>query len=770
MKQRIIGIRELAEFVGRSGSITNQFTLASRALEGTQLHQKYQSMQQGDYHKEVVILTTLNLYDYEITLQGRIDGMYIDTNSVHLEELKSTYVPLEEIEDPVSSAHYNQLMIYGYLYCLNYDLLEIDLHLVYIHVTSNEIKKLNYHYTINELKEIFMKIFDVYYKFLKYEEENTQLTLASIDQLEFPYENKREGQSKMMNAVYYTIKQKNKLFIQASTGLGKTLGVLYPSLKALKANYTNKLLYLTAKTITRNVAIETIELLEAKGLMINTVIINSKDSMCLLEKRDCNPINCPYADHYYNKVNEALYDALCHEHYFNDQIITEYALRYKICPFEFSLDLFDFCKLAILDYNYVFDPRVALVRIFNPGNENTLLIDEAHNLVERSRDMFSAVLYYDAALKAQMIIDHKSNKLSKRIEAIIEEFRLLREKLSKEEYLILSLPPVKLIEEITYFFNEALEYLQEKGSEHEDFLEFFFECSRFKAIFELYDSNYTTYVMDGPLSIKLFCIDPTELLIEKYDQCTSSIFFSATLLPITYFYSILGGKENDKKLYFPSSFDIKKRKILIAKDVDTRYSVRNKSVNLIAQYIYRFTRMKKGNYLVLFSSYEYMNRIYEIVEETYDLKIYKQESNMSMDSRNEFLSLFKSNETTQVFFGILGGLFSEGIDFKGEQLIGCIIVGVGLPQLSLERDLIKEYYQDNGFDYSYRYPGFNKVLQGAGRVIRTEEDYGAILLLDDRYLQYSYTKMFPYEWSNCLVTDIDHVSSDVEAFWNSLKK
>lgn len=755
-----IGIRDLCEFVGKSGSITNQFALAIRAIEGTKIHQQYQLSQPQPYFKESYIQYDFNYNNLNISLNGRIDGMLYEGSINVIEEIKSTYVSLEDIDSYTSIAHYYQAMLYGYCFCKNHGYDFIKISLVYIHAASKEVKKIHYYYYLYELESVFYQVIDEYLRFYNQFKAIENETLESLKTLDFPYPNKRAGQSEMMNSVYIAHSKHQKLFLQAATGLGKTLGVLYPTLKAFLKGYNRKIFYLTAKRITRSVAIDTMNLLIEKGLKINWIVINSKDHMCLLDKRNCNPEVCPYALNYYDRVNPVLYDTITKYHYFDEQLLKEIGLQNNLCPFELSLDLLHYSHLALLDYNYAFDPRVCLESSLT--KETTLLVDEAHNLVDRSRDMYSAILNRNTFVNALNYVEHK--RINKLIRNIISYF----DKFINQDYFVTKEPPYELYEHILYFISEAYDYLQKHKNVDERFIDCFYECTKFKLIYEYFDDSYCFYYENE--TIHLFCIHPTDLLKDTYAKCSSTIFFSASLLPIQYFYSILGGEGEDKKYYFASTFDINKRKVLVANDCDTRYQYRKNSIPIIAQYIYRLQSSKVGNYLVLFPSYEYMNQVYDIVKATYvDLCIYKQNSNMSDKERYEFLSLFKKQDHSQIFFSILGGLFSEGIDFKGDSLIGTIIVGTGLPQLGLERDIIRDFYEDNGYDYAYKYPGFNKVLQGAGRVIRTEEDEGIVLLLDYRYLQPTYLKMFPKEWANYEVVNLNTVYKKANEFWTKRK-
>lgn len=766
-----ISIKEMVEFISRKGHISNEITGPNRALEGTKIHQKIQRSQEGNYQSEVTLNYEMDYKNYHYILQGRMDGLIIDKDFICIDEIKSTLRNLDDLnEETMNMSHFNQLICYAYIYSVQNNLSLIQCRLTYVHVESKEIKYINFEYNFDEIEKMFNHIIAEFNKFVELYFEFKIKRDQSLNKLTFPYDHYRNGQQEMMNGVYYTIKNNQKLFIHAATGLGKTLATIYPSLIAMKNGYTNKIMYLTAKTITRTVAYDSLQLLINQGLVIRSIIIHAKDNMCFLEKRECHPDHCPYAKNHYARVNKALIDILENEHTYTKENIQSYALKHQVCPFEFSLDIYLFCDFSILDYNYAFDPKVYLQRAYAPSHRLTLLVDEAHNLIDRSRSMYSAMLYYSDIqyLKNYMAKKHKG--VYKSLLAIEDLLVKIHYDLDELPYIVNNEPPVTLAALLERFIFAMQKYLVDtKDVVEERALQVYFDVISFLRIYELYRESYRTYIVnyDDDLMIKMFCIDPSSLLQEFYKQTQAVIFFSATLLPVQYFYRILGGKEPDLKLYYESPFNIDNRLVLIGDDVHTRYKERMYSFDKICDYIITLALSKTGNYIVFFSSYEYLEQVYErFMSFNYEVDVYKQDSQMTNSQKEEFLEKFKTNNThSQVFFSVLGGMFSEGIDFKGEQLIGTIIVGVGLPQLNLERDLIKDYFDDQGYDYAYKYPGMNKVLQAAGRVIRTASDYGVVVLLDDRYCSLQYRKIFPNEWKNARVTKINQFKQYLSDFW-----
>lgn len=762
-------IREMVEFISRSGHIMTEISANNRAVEGTRIHQLIQKQQDDTYQAEVPLNYECEYQGFLYVLQGRMDGLILSENSVCIDEIKTVTYSLTELDiEHVNPRHFHQLMCYAYIYSQQHDLKEIDCQLTYYDVTNKEEKKIKEHFLFEQVESIFFSVIEQYHAFVKLYFDFKEERDHSLEALTFPYQEYREGQKEMMNAVYFTIKNKQKLFIHAATGLGKTLGTVFPALRALHHGYTNKIMYLTAKAITRTVAKETLLHLEEIGLKLRTTIITAKDQMCFLEERHCHPDYCPYAKNHYNRVNQAILDILANSNTYDKENIQCFALKHEVCPFEFSLDLFLFSDFSILDYNYAFDPRVNLHRAFNPDIRLTMLVDEAHNLVDRAREMYSKALYHSHIREVKTMMANRSKTVYKTLITLDEIMIQLKNDLIDRPYIIDYQPPVEVAKATESFLWAMQKFLSENMEQEKEILDLYFECLAFMKIYELYRESYVTYVTDdGDVMLKIYCMDPSSLLNDYYSQAQAVIFFSATLLPIQYFYRILGGKKEDYKLYYDSPFDSQKRLVLVGNDVQAKYRQRLYSYDKICQYISAMGNGKTGNYLIFFSSYEYLNQVYQRFIPNDEFYVYKQDAQMSLEDKNVFLDHFKTvKERSQIFFTVLGGMFSEGIDFKGEQLIGTIIVGVGLPQLGLERDLIKSYFEQDGYDYAYKYPGMNKVLQAAGRVIRTHQDQGVILLLDERYATREYIKMFPREWKHLQKTSVQNIPKQLDEFWS----
>lgn len=539
---------------------------------------------------------------------------------------------------------------------------------------------------------------------------------------------------------------------------------------------TSKIFYLTAKTITREVAQNTISLMRKKDLNLKAVTITAKEKICKMDEVNCNPEYCPYANGYFDRINNSLKDILLKYNDYSKENIEKISEEYMLCPFELSLDLTNLSDVIICDYNYVFDPRVYLKRFFDTKTTDyTFLIDEAHNLVDRAREMYSATLNEEKFVKVKKLISKKDKRITRVIKEIQSYFEDKLEDLTTldENDLVESEAPLELCEILSSFIKFVDEYLARTNEENEELMDLYFDVYSFLSISDFYDKNYTTIYTKtfNGMTIKIYCVNPQKVIEEKMKKAKSNIIFSATLIPMDYFMKMYSYDEEDFIINLKSPFDVKNRLLIIGDNVATTYNKRFETSCDIASYIANCVQAKKGNYMVFFPSYKYMELVFEKMKENYpDINTSIQESNMSEEEKEEFLSMFdEDNKETHVGFCVLGGHFSEGIDLTNDKLIGVIIVGVGMPQIGIERDIIKDHMKDSnkGFDYAYVYPGMIKVLQAAGRCIRTDDDKGVILLLDKRYSQRIYQSLFPYEWyPNFRVRKSDDVKTLCEKFWS----
>ena len=863
-----ISVRNLVEFILREGDIDNRHgrTASPEAMwEGSRIHKRIQKSKGANYHAEVPLKIELSEGDYTLAIEGRADGIEITCDGerqpdfsdnfnylaveegmhVTIDEIKGIYMNLDALDEPVG-VHRAQAMCYAYIYALQHDLAEISVQMTYCNLDTIELTKtaflgnLKYFretFSFAELAEWFTRLTDEYKKWADFQFAWQNLRQASIKKLEFPYAY-RKGQKELASDVYRTIARRKNLFIQAPTGVGKTISTVFPAVKAVGEGLGDKIFYLTAKTITGTVAKEAFELLRTRGYQAKIIWLTAKEKLCLCEEMDCNPVHCPYAKGHYDRVNDAVYNLLQKEDVFTREVILEQAREYRVCPFEMSLDTATWADDIIGDYNYVFDPNVYLKRFFAEGTRGDyiFLVDEAHNLVERSREMYSASIYKEDFLAAKKLLKPYQEKHDRCAERVIRHLEkcnriLLGYKRECENYVVYENIGT-LIFALTRLAADLDEYLQKSPDfpERREVNEFYLNLRNFMNIYELVDEHYVVYSEheeDGRFKLKFYCVDPSLNLQERIDKGNATIFFSATLLPIQYYKSLLSTRRDNYAVYAQTAFSEEQRLLLFGNDVSSKYTRRGRAeYERIALYIEKTARAKQGNYMVFFPSYRMMQEVYdvfleggetdemrpqeyfpegaenaEIVEHPEEAEIAEhpeeaeiaehpndaenpgdaepclwcmmQQTGMREAEREAFLQAFSGEASKRrggslVAFCVLGGIFGEGIDLKKEQLIGAVIVGTGLPQISNEREILMRYYDERagaGFDYAYRFPGMNKVLQAAGRVIRTTEDVGVIELLDERFLKSDYRGLFPREWEQRRICNVNEVEQMLAEFW-----
>ncbi|WP_335869579.1 ATP-dependent DNA helicase [Bacillus sp. 2205SS5-2] len=753
MKMKV-AVRSLVEYVFRSGSIDARFRSSNTLTEGTRLHQKVQKKYEETAEVEYLLKEDLHCEGISFSVEGRCDGVLYPAGKVVIDEIKSTRRDLHTIEENDYPVHWAQGKFYAYMYAKQNQLDGLNVQLTYIHVDSEEIKQFQVHYSFSELCNFVQEVVRKYVPFAHWKLTHIEERQKSIQTLSFPFSSFRKNQRQLAGAVFKVVKEGKNLFANAPTGTGKTISTLFPTVKAMGEGHIERFFYLTAKTITRTTAEETLALLEAEGLKSKIVTITAKDKMCFKEKTLCHKEYCEFAADYYDKINEAILDILANEQALTRSVIEQYALKHRVCPFEFSLDLAYSADGIICDYNYIFDPRASLKRLWEEQKKSTtLLVDEAHNLVDRGREMFSASLRKSVFLDLRRSYQHQNKPLANTAKEINTYFISIRKQCENRGTYLRKEKDEALYELLLKFRTEAERVLPFYSEEtaYGMLLETYFEVTRFLRIFELSEKGHVFYAEDQrkEVVVKLFCLDPSTSLASVRKGFKSTVYFSATLQPSAYFLHMLGGSEEDFTLKILSPFDKDKLDVSI-QSLSTRYQHRAASVKAIVNTIQKELRSKAGNYLVFFPSYAYMNLVWEAVPEEDSYTKILQSNRMTENEREQYLSSFVQKPTkAHIGFAVLGGVFSEGIDLTRDRLIGVMVVGVGLPMLSLERDLIMNYFNEketNGFHYSYTYPGMNKILQAGGRLIRTEEDSGRLILMDDRFLTKTYQDLLPAEW------------------------
>lgn len=798
-----LSVRSLVEFIYRSGDLDNRSRTSTELAmsEGNRIHRMLQKKGGPGYRAEVGLRWHYITEQYDICLEGRADGVMEDyvpeeyrrieeqlplfaaeygimeapEPLTYIDEIKGTYQKLNRIKEPYQ-VHLAQAKCYAYIVAMEDDLQKIGVRITYCNIDTQEIMHFHQIFTRNELSEWFDATMQELLKWVEYYFVWELAKIPSIQQLSFPYAY-REGQKELASYVYQTIYHSKKLFLEAPTGVGKTLSTVFPAVKAVGKGLSEKIFYLTAKTITRTVAEETFGLLREKGLKFKDIVITAKEKICANETCDCNPAVCPFAEGHFDRVNECLYEMITGEERFGREIIERYALKHRVCPYELSLDVSLFADAVICDYNYVFDPHVYLRRYFSGDNAGkyVFLIDETHNLLDRGREMYSAALIKEEVLELKRHVKEYDKDVSAHLEKLNKALLALKKKSD-------GLTLFEDAEEVYQAAEELKSQLDIYINNHNDspvmdeIMDFYFKLAHFIGIYEELDDKYVIYghmQENGNYLLKLFNVDPSNNLKKRMEQARSSVLFSATLLPIQYYKELLGGEKEDYEVYAHSVFPPEHRGLFIARDVTSKFTRRGaREYERIASYLHHMIGAKKGNYLAFFPSYVFMEEVFQTYMLLYpeeDVDYLLQKEDMTEEDREDFLGIFREeNSRTILGFCVLGGVFSEGIDLKHDSLIGAAVIGTGLPQVGQERELLKEYFDKqslNGFDYAYRFPGMNKVLQAAGRVIRTAEDIGVVLLLDERFLQNSYQALYPREWEQIEVVDKGNVARKLAEFW-----
>ena len=806
-----ISVRGLVEFIMRSGDIDRRRSSTGGPevmLEGANIHRMIQRRMGKLYHPEVYLKCIIKRGDADIIIDGRADGIIIPSDfedqvipllengssdavgvrlpsvesdqHVVVDEIKTTYRELERLKEP-DRVHLAQAMCYAYMVTAMTDLPDIGVRMTYCNTETKEIRYFDSLYTREEITDWFDKLIKEYVRWADFETGWRKIRDMSIETLDFPYQY-RSGQRELVAQVYSSIARSERLFVMAPTGVGKTLANVYPSLKSLAEGKADKIFYLTAKTITRTVASDCLKVLSGGGLKLKSVVLTAKEKICPQERCECNPDACPYAKGHFDRINDAMYDLLVNEDEFSREKILEYSDKHKVCPFEYSLDMSLFSDMIICDYNYVFDPNAYLRRFFSETGSGAylFLIDEAHNLAERAMKMYSAALVKEHFLDIKRLVKDTDPYLTRSLESCNRHLLTLKRECENS---------VRVVEDFDTFVNLLLRLngrLEQFFDDHEHFehtdevLEFYFELRHFLNIYEnMNERDYVTYTRiedGGDFSAHLMCANPAKRVRACTDKAKATVFFSATLIPIGYYRMMLGADDTDPAVYARSVFDPANRALLVARDVTSKYTRRGEGeYDKMARYIAAVSHAKPGNYIVFFPSFAMLQNVYDLFMSRYhdpdEQEVVVQSPAMSEGEREGFLSRFSEpSESTLLGFCVLGGIFSEGIDLKNDALIGAMIVGTGLPMVCIERDLMKRCYDEmglDGFAYAYRYPGMNKVLQAAGRVIRTEEDRGVVALLDERFLERDYMRLFPREWEDYVLCRVDDVAESLEQFWGN---
>ena len=783
IKQIKISVRELVAFVLRSGSLTSTRFFSSRAVEGTHGHQWVQERRPAAYQTEVPVLFVQEIDNLELEISGRIDGLVLEADVALLEEIKTTRQP-RPADAPENPVHWAQAKMYAHMIAQEHGLQEVRIQLTYVALDSWAMQEEVRSFSKQELAVFFDDMVTRYLEWARLYQEWCARRDASILGAEFPFPEFRKGQRQLALATFRNIVGGGRLYVEAPTGIGKTASTIFAALKAIPQTRTEKIFYLTAKTSGRFVAEETFARLRESGLRCKSLTLTARDKICFKEKGQttCDPDQCEFAIGYYDRIDAALKEIFRRDD-LTRQTIEETARRHRVCPFEFSLDLSVWADVIICDYNYLFDPRAYLRRFFQDGSSNyTLLVDEAHNLVDRGRDMYSAGLQKRDVLALKKAMGQEAPSLVRKLEKLNDGLREMgkqcedgAEGLPRDEL------PRQLIPMLQDFAEAAEGLLSRRHTTayYAQLIDFYYQVFGFLRVAELFDEHYVTYVekKGRNVHVRLFCLDPKRNIAEALKRGNSATFFSATLTPLEYFRESLAGKKEDPLLRLTSPFPPQHLHLALTDYIVTTYRQRETTYADVAAAIAAVVDQKRGNYLIYFPSYHYMEAVAASfigvgAQLNTERDVLVQKPGMTEPQRERFLSVFDAeNARTTVGFAVMGGIFGEGVDLMGERLLGAVIVGVGLPQICLERDLIRAYYDERnlpGFQYAYTFPGMNRVLQAVGRVIRSETDRGVVLLIDRRFVQAGYQRLFPSHWHRPLICgDRSQISSGVESFWTS---
>ena len=758
-----VSVRTLVEFVWKRGSIrSGSVPTVQDMQEGSAAHRKLQSLaKEGDegYRAEVRCALPFDAGGLWLDVRGQMDGLSRAGDVPRIDEIKTIRVPASEVDPNDRFLHWAQAKVYGWILCHDESLPAVELQLIYYNPRTGDISRDRQSFPANELRAFFEETCREYAVWQRWRLGHLDERNRSAAALQFPFPF-RPGQRTAAGQVYRTLRDGGTLMLQAPTGVGKSLATVFPGVKAQGEGRLETLFYLTAKTSGRAAAMNALHQLEDAGLCCRAVQLTAKEKVCPHGLR-CNPSDCPLADGYYDRFREAVMELLTTQTLVTPDILLAASEKHRVCPFELSLDLSSWCDCVVGDYNHLIDPVARLQRFFG-GEERTshaVLLDEAHNLVDRGREAFSAELSRRALDDAGKLVREAFPKLQRRIRKMGTPFRrqakLMKtaegEKLERAETEF----PSELFEAAEAFCESYLDLLRDEAFApyKEQLVELYFAASLFVTVSGFYDEKYTTCWerRGGDLVVRLYCVDPSRLLRKSYERCRSAVLFSATLLPREYYAAALSD-DPIPWAEIPSPFPKENLLVLFGEPVSTRYRDRERSYRKVAAYIRRAVSHKTGNYLAFLPSFAYLDAIRPLLEdEDAGYELLAQEPRMDESARAEFLARFERyGERTLLGLCVVGGVFAEGVDLTGERLSGAIVVGVGLPTVCFERDIIRARMDQNGlgYKYAYLYPGLNRVFQAAGRVIRTERDRGFVLLLDDRYLSGEYTRLYPPHWAN----------------------
>lgn len=750
-KIKSVAIKTLVEFAAKTGSLDRRFTPAPTGLEGIEGHKKVTSTRPEGYQTEVSLSITYG----NITFRGRADGYDPDAHCI--DEIKTFYGDVDRIPENHRALHWAQARCYGWMYCAQHGCDEINLALIYFELATETEYLFDENWQASELQDYFEQLAEKYCAWQAQLNHRQQQLHQWLAQLQFPYGEMHASQRVMAEAVYKAAATGRVVLAEAPTGTGKTLAALFPALKSIPRTPVDKIFYLTAKTTGKQLALENVQLIASDATApLRTLELTAQEKSCLEPDKKCRGDSCPYARDFYNKL-EAARPAAFAIPILNKHTLNQLAAQFEICPFYLSMEMSRWVDIVVADVNYYFDGTPLLLGLTNEFEWNPyLLVDESHNLIDRARSMYTAELNRADLLSAKKnspaAIKKSLEKINKAWSAVV---KTLPEFTAELEHL--SILPEKLGHTLVDFTNTYTEFLQQ-NPEHpiQETIaqDFFFAALNYQRIAELFDEDFCID-LQAPGSkadiLTLRNLIPARQLYARLNFAHCACFFSATLHPAYYYQALLGLPDDTVHIQVPSPFAATQLTVKIAANISTRYKDRHAAVDPLCHIIRQQLSERPGNALVFFSSYEFLQQT-ETQLRRYlaneDIQLVVQSRRMSETDREAFIAQF-NQQNNLLGLAVLGGAFSEGVDLAGDALKGAFIATLGLPQVNPINEHLRNIMQvkfGQGYDFTYTYPGVQKVIQAAGRVIRKTSDSGYLWLLDQRFGEMQVKSLLPEWW------------------------
>ena len=751
-KQKSVAVKTLVEFAAKTGSLDRRFTPAPTGQEGIEGHKKVTSRRGEGYQTEMSLSISYN----GITFRGRADGY--DPAAHCIDEIKTFYGDVDRIPENHRALHWAQARCYGWMYCALHGCDQVNLALIYFELATETEFLLEENWKASELQEYFELLAEKYCAWQTQLNQRRHQLQQWLEQLQFPYGEMHASQRVMAEAVYKAAATGRVVLAEAPTGTGKTLAALFPALKSIPRTPVDKIFYLTAKTTGKQLALENIQLItSAAATPLRTLELTAQEKACLEPDKKCRGDSCPYALDFYSKL-EAARQAAFATPMLNKQALNKLADQFEICPFYLSLEMSRWVDIVVADVNYYFDGTPLLLGLTNQFEWNPyLLVDESHNLIERGRSMYSAELNRAELLAAKKVAPAA---LKKPLEKINKAWLSLLKKLTQvtDDFVRIEILPEKLGQALVEFTNSYSEFLQqnpEHSIQESSAQEFFFAALNYQRIGDILDEDFCIDMQaigSKAERITLRNLIPAQQLAARLSFAHSACFFSATLHPSHYYQTLLGLPEDTVHIKVPSPFGAHQLKVKIAHHLSTRYKDRQAAIAPVCDIIQQQLHEEPGNALVFFSSYEFLQQAEQQLRKRLaqqDIQLIVQSRRMSEQERENFIEQFNQHNNL-LGLAVLGGAFSEGVDLSGDALKGAFIATLGLPQVNPINEYLRGVLQEQfgqGYDFTYTYPGIQKVIQAAGRVIRNQTDSGYLWLLDQRFEQSQIKALLPDWWN-----------------------